>query len=291
MIKRIGALVGKKAAAERMADRSAADVARATRGIRKRPRRAGDPRHRPRRRTRSCANSWGGDIVSRAGGRLLTDGLRAGDGFARISNETVVAAQPGHHHRGPARLAEGHPEARRLPARPTRRGASTKAARKRPRSTSRPATRCCSRGPTWAARSATSARSTCGTEPWRSARPRSSLVSAAALVAAAAASLTLGAVHVPLADVVDALTGRRRPGAAEARSCSQLRLPRTISALVVGAALGVAGALLQGALANPLASPDVIGVTGGAAFGAILILLVVPGLDRAAAGRRARVRR
>ena len=38
----------------------------------------------------------------------------------------------------------------------------------------------------------------------------------------------------------------------------------------------MAGALLQGALANPLASPDVIGVTGGAGFGAMLILLVLP---------------
>ena len=39
----------------------------------------------------------------------------------------------------------------------------------------------------------------------------------------------------------------------------------------------MAGALLQGALANPLASPDVIGVTAGAGFGAVLILLVFPG--------------
>jgi len=102
------------------------------------------------------------------------------------------------------------------------------------------------------------------------------LVSAAALVAAAAASLTLGAVHVPLSDVIAALTGRADPGPLK-EIVLQLRLPRTVSALVVGAALGVAGALLQGALANPLASPDVIGVTGGAAFGAILILLVFPG--------------
>jgi iron complex transport system permease protein len=102
------------------------------------------------------------------------------------------------------------------------------------------------------------------------------LVSAAALVAAAGASLTLGAVHVPLGDVVDALTGQADPGPLR-EIVLQLRLPRTVSALVVGAALGVAGALLQGALANPLASPDVIGVTGGAAFGAILILLVFPG--------------
>ena len=46
--------------------------------------------------------------------------------------------------------------------------------------------------------------------------------------------------------------------------------------MVVGAALGVAGAILQGALANPLASPDVIGVTGGAGFGAILIIVLFP---------------
>jgi ABC-type Fe3+-hydroxamate transport system substrate-binding protein len=93
MIKRIGELIGKKAAAKRMADRNAADVAAATRGIRKRPRvlvilGIGRVPYA------FLANSWGGDIVSRAGGRLLTDGLRAGDGFARISNETVVKRNP-----------------------------------------------------------------------------------------------------------------------------------------------------------------------------------------------------
>ena len=93
MIKKIGGLIGKKAAAARMADRNAADVARATRGIRKRPRvlvilGIGRVPYA------FLANSWGGDIVSRAGGRLLTDGLRAGDGFARISNETVVKRNP-----------------------------------------------------------------------------------------------------------------------------------------------------------------------------------------------------
>lgn len=102
------------------------------------------------------------------------------------------------------------------------------------------------------------------------------VASAASLAAAAVASLTLGAVHVPPADVLDALAGRAGSGPLT-EIVLQLRLPRTVAAAVVGAALGVAGALLQGALGNPLASPDVIGVTAGAGFGALLVLLAFPG--------------
>lgn len=101
------------------------------------------------------------------------------------------------------------------------------------------------------------------------------LVAAVALAAAAALSLTLGAVHVPLAAVVDALTGRADEGPLK-EIVLQLRVPRVVEALVVGAALGVAGVLLQGALGNPLASPDIVGITGGAGFGAVLILLAFP---------------
>jgi iron complex transport system permease protein len=97
----------------------------------------------------------------------------------------------------------------------------------------------------------------------------------AALLAAAAASVAFGAVDVPVSDIWEALTGRLAEGPMR-QIVVELRLPRTVSALVVGAGLGVAGALLQGALANPLASPDVIGVTGGAGFGAMLTLLVWP---------------
>ncbi len=95
------------------------------------------------------------------------------------------------------------------------------------------------------------------------------------LAGAVASSLALGAVSVPLRGVLDALSGQADDGPLK-EIVLQLRLPRTISALVVGAALGVAGALLQGALGNPLAAPDVIGVTAGAGFGAVLILLVFP---------------
>jgi iron complex transport system permease protein len=101
-------------------------------------------------------------------------------------------------------------------------------------------------------------------------------VLAAAVVAGLAASLALGAVDIPLGTVIDALTGDLERGPLR-QIVLDLRLPRTVEAVAVGAALGVAGALLQGALGNPLASPDVIGVTGGAGFGAVLILIVFPG--------------
>ena len=100
-------------------------------------------------------------------------------------------------------------------------------------------------------------------------------VATAVLAAAIASSLTFGAVHVPIANVWESLTGQANEGPLR-QIILELRLPRTVSAIVVGAALGVAGALLQGALGNPLASPDVIGVTGGAGFGAMLTLLVWP---------------
>lgn len=98
----------------------------------------------------------------------------------------------------------------------------------------------------------------------------------AAAVAASVASLALGAVKVPVEAVIDILLGKEATGPQQ-QIVETLRLPRTVEALTVGAALGVAGAILQGALANPLASPDVIGVTGGAGFGAILIIILFPG--------------
>jgi iron complex transport system permease protein len=97
-----------------------------------------------------------------------------------------------------------------------------------------------------------------------------------ALLAGIGASLALGAIDIPLSEVVDVMTGGGQEGPAK-QILLQLRLPRTVDAILVGAALGVAGAMLQGALANPLASPDVIGVTAGAGFGAVLILLAFPG--------------
>ncbi len=98
----------------------------------------------------------------------------------------------------------------------------------------------------------------------------------AALLAAVVCSLAFGAVKLPLSEVVEIIFGKGG-GGSDQQIVETLRLPRTVEALLVGAALGVAGAVLQGALGNPLASPDVIGVTGGAGFGAILIIILLPG--------------
>lgn len=92
----------------------------------------------------------------------------------------------------------------------------------------------------------------------------------------ALASLALGARSIPLADVIGALTAF---GDSQAhRVVTMLRLPRTVLALAIGAALGVAGALMQGLTRNPLADPGLLGVNAGAAL-AVAIAISVFGLS------------
>ncbi|WCE28847.1 FecCD family ABC transporter permease [Vibrio sp. SCSIO 43137] len=57
---------------------------------------------------------------------------------------------------------------------------------------------------------------------------------------------------------------------------NQYRLPRFILAIGVGAGLGISGALIQGVLRNPLASPDLMGISAGTGFAATLLLIYVP---------------
>jgi iron complex transport system permease protein len=99
------------------------------------------------------------------------------------------------------------------------------------------------------------------------------LLVAAALVAALPVVLLLsvgtGAVRVPAGQVWDALlAGRSDP---LGLVLWELRLPRAVLACLIGAALGLAGAAMQGYLRNPLADPGVLGVSAGAAFGAVAV--------------------
>jgi iron complex transport system permease protein len=88
------------------------------------------------------------------------------------------------------------------------------------------------------------------------------------LALAVAASLFLGRVNVSPAEVIQGLLS---PGASLAGLVvTELRLPRAVLAILVGASLGLSGAVLQGLLRNPLAEPGLLGVSNGAALGAVL---------------------
>jgi len=90
-------------------------------------------------------------------------------------------------------------------------------------------------------------------------------------LAALVAALSVGSVGVDGRDVLDALRGR---GASEATAVVRdLRLPRALAAFGVGGLLALAGALMQLLLRNPLADPYVLGISGGAAVGALGALL------------------
>ncbi len=103
-----------------------------------------------------------------------------------------------------------------------------------------------------------------------------------ALAAVAVVHLGLGASGVGLGDILDLLLGH-----GEARTEDVLlgsRLPRTLTGLVVGVALGVSGALVQGATRNPLAAPDTLGVNAGAYFAVVLVAYTGVGLGPLPAG-------
>jgi iron complex transport system permease protein len=97
------------------------------------------------------------------------------------------------------------------------------------------------------------------------------------LVAAVIVALGVGAVSLAPTAVVDALLGQ---GDTMAQSIVRdVRLPRIMLALFAGSALAMSGATLQGVLRNPLAEPYLLGVSGGAAVGAVLA--VTAGLESA----------
>ncbi|GAB7528874.1 iron ABC transporter permease [Pseudomonas sp. 3A(2025)] len=88
-------------------------------------------------------------------------------------------------------------------------------------------------------------------------------------------SLALGPVSLPLGDVLRALSGLVTPGEMSQAELiiGQIRLPRTLLGLTVGAVLALSGVAMQGLFRNPLADPGLIGVSSGAALGAALAIV------------------
>ncbi len=91
-----------------------------------------------------------------------------------------------------------------------------------------------------------------------------------AVAVAAVLAVGVGTAAIPPARALAALAGRGDP--VERAILIELRLPRAILGLAVGAMLGLGGAALQGYLRNPLAEPSVLGASNGAALGAVVAL-------------------
>ena len=114
------------------------------------------------------------------------------------------------------------------------------------------------------------------------APPRARRTTAWLLTATLAAGLLVlvpvaagtGAYPIPVGDVLGSLLHRAGLGGTELDRVAEsvlwnVRFPRIVLALLVGASLGCAGGLMQGVFGNPLAEPGVIGVSSGAAVGAV----------------------
>jgi iron complex transport system permease protein len=100
---------------------------------------------------------------------------------------------------------------------------------------------------------------------------RAGLVLAIALLTLAAlSSLAVGTRSIPFEDVIDALV--HGGDTQDATIVRDIRVPRTLLGIVVGAALGVAGALMQALTRNPLADPGLLGVNAGASTAVVIAL-------------------
>jgi len=99
------------------------------------------------------------------------------------------------------------------------------------------------------------------------------VVCCAALVGAVVAAVLLGDARLLLGDVANGIAGRAGRVVAYVLDT---RLPRVAAALLAGAALALAGAIVQSVSRNPLAEPGILGVVGGAGVGAIAVITAVP---------------
>ena len=91
------------------------------------------------------------------------------------------------------------------------------------------------------------------------------------------ADLAFGSVNIPLADLFSILKGYDGGDSAFREILMNYRLPKAITAILSGAALSVAGLLMQTLFRNPLAGPDVLGINAGAGLGVALITMLASG--------------
>lgn len=107
---------------------------------------------------------------------------------------------------------------------------------------------------------------------WRPRFVTVTLVGVVLLVLASALNIGRGDYPISLLEVLRTLLGAGDE--AQRFIVLDLRLPRTLTGLLVGAALGLSGAITQSIARNPLASPDMLGVTDGASAAAVLAIVI-----------------
>ncbi|MBB5335322.1 FecCD family ABC transporter permease [Pectinatus brassicae] len=93
------------------------------------------------------------------------------------------------------------------------------------------------------------------------------------LVISLLVSISQGAVHIPISDIIAAFSGNT---GINSQILLNIRLPRALLTILVGMNLAVAGAILQAVMKNPLADPHIIGISSGAGIAGIFIMIVVP---------------
>lgn len=92
-----------------------------------------------------------------------------------------------------------------------------------------------------------------------------------------AINLVVGAVDIPVKEVVNILTGSKSGHPSWDYIVLQSRLPQGITAMLCGASLAVSGLMLQTAFRNPLADPGIFGINSGASLGVALVMLLMGG--------------
>ena len=104
------------------------------------------------------------------------------------------------------------------------------------------------------------------------------LAGSAGVVAAAVLSVLYGSTDIPVSKIWQALTA---PDLTDQQQIItyELRIPRTLGCMLVGAAFAVAGAIMQGVTRNPLADSGLLGINSGATFALALCLALLPGIN------------
>lgn len=100
------------------------------------------------------------------------------------------------------------------------------------------------------------------------------MVVSALLLSLFAANLLYGSIDIPVTDVWAVLSGSAGEGSRWYAVIMDVRLPQAITALLAGAAISVAGLVLQTLFNNPLAGPEVLGVNSGAGLGVAVVMLM-----------------